>query len=50
MFLSKYLFKPIREIDEIPKSFFKNETILHGMVTRVGDADGFRFLHWPHLV
>jgi endonuclease YncB( thermonuclease family) len=43
----KYSFVAFQSVREIPHSWFLNNVSIQGIVTRVGDGDGFRLLHHP---
>lgn len=43
----KYSFVSFRCVREIPHSWFLKNVTIHGIVSKVGDGDGFRLLHHP---
>jgi endonuclease YncB( thermonuclease family) len=43
----KYSLVAFKTVKEIPDSWFLRNVSIVGLVTRVGDGDGFRILHYP---
>ncbi|OIR57614.1 MAG: SNase-domain-containing protein [Amphiamblys sp. WSBS2006] len=45
VFLARAVSFRYRAVSELPESVFRRRTVLHGVVSSVGDGDGFRFRH-----